>query len=422
VGLDGIRGLAALYVVLDHTYLRSFPGFPVITAPFWAGWLIYGRFAVVVFIVLSGFSLAVSPARTGWRLGGVPTFLRRRAWRILPPYWAALVFSLLMAWLVIPEPGQAAPNGRSVLGYGLLLQDVIDAPSPNKAFWSIAIEAQLYLVFPLLLLTIRRINARVMLAAVVAFVVGVGLLAPDLSLANAVAMRFELDFAALFATGVAAAGIVTASVRVRSLPWHWFALGCAVPVFVAIDLMGSVRVSGDLYWVDLAFAPAIGCLLAAVATDRPTPLVRLLDTRPIRSLGSFSYSLYLTHAPVVVVLNYWVIQTWFHQGVPSFLASMVIVVPATLLVARLFGGVFEIPFVRHRGWAELHGAIPAWAMPSHWSAPPRWAATQWTAAHGAAAARWAAQRLAAATGWAHPDAPVSTSDIERVPRTAPDHS
>ena len=133
VGLDGIRGLAALFVVADHTYLRSFPGFPRITAPFWAGWFIYGRFAVVVFIVLSGFSLSVSPARHDWQLGGVGRFAQRRVWRIIPPYWAALTFSLLVAWFIVPQPGQAVPTTRSAVVNGLLLQDVFTAPRPNPS-------------------------------------------------------------------------------------------------------------------------------------------------------------------------------------------------------------------------------------------------------------------------------------------------
>ena len=73
-GLDGVRGLAALFVVVNHIFIRTFPGYPVDRAPFWAGWFIYGRFAVVVFIVLSTFSLALSPARRGWRLDGVSRF------------------------------------------------------------------------------------------------------------------------------------------------------------------------------------------------------------------------------------------------------------------------------------------------------------------------------------------------------------
>ncbi len=64
-GLDGIRGVAALFVVLHHCWLLSFPGYPSNTGPWWLGWLVYGHFAVVVFIVLSGFSLAIAPARSG---------------------------------------------------------------------------------------------------------------------------------------------------------------------------------------------------------------------------------------------------------------------------------------------------------------------------------------------------------------------
>src|SRR5919199_5849925 len=121
-GLDGLRGLAALFVVVNHVFLRAFPGYPVDHAPFWAAWFIYGRFAVVVFIVLSGFSLALSPARNGWRLDGVSRFAHRRARRILPAYWAALAFSLAVAWLVVPPPGQAVPDARSVVVNGLLVQ------------------------------------------------------------------------------------------------------------------------------------------------------------------------------------------------------------------------------------------------------------------------------------------------------------
>src|SRR6059058_2350432 len=119
-GLDGVRGLAALFVVVNHVFLRAFPGYPVDRAPWWASWFIYGRFAVVVFIVLSGFSLALSPARHGWRLDSVFRFAGRRARRILPAYFAALAFSLAVAWLVVAQPGEGKPGTRSVVVNGLL--------------------------------------------------------------------------------------------------------------------------------------------------------------------------------------------------------------------------------------------------------------------------------------------------------------
>src|SRR3954471_969024 len=165
-GLDGVRGLAALFVVIHHVFLRAFPGYPVDRAPFWAGWFIYGRFAIVVFIVLSGFSLALSPARHGWRLDGLSRFAYRRARRILPAYWAALAFSLAVAWLVVPPPGQGVPGTKSIVVNGLLVQNIIGAPSPNRSFWSMAVEAQLSVVFPLLLLMVRRLGTIAMVAIV----------------------------------------------------------------------------------------------------------------------------------------------------------------------------------------------------------------------------------------------------------------
>ncbi len=300
-GLDGVRGLAALYVVVNHVFLRAFPGYPVDHAPFWAAWFIYGRFAVVVFIVLSGFSLALSPARHGWRLGAVARFGARRARRILPAYWAALVFSLAVAWLIVPAPGHGVPDARSVFVNGLLVQNLVRAHSPNAAFWSMAVEAQLYVLFPLLLLVVRRWGAVVMVAAVTLVVAAVGVVGPHSALHTFV-IQSPPDLAALFAVGILAAGIVGASSARRSWPWGWLALAAVAPVLATIGWQGSVWTVDHLFWVDLALGPALACLMAALATGRPAPLLRVLDARPIRNLGSSSYSLYLTHGPLVVVV------------------------------------------------------------------------------------------------------------------------
>jgi peptidoglycan/LPS O-acetylase OafA/YrhL len=368
VGLDGIRGLAALFVVLHHSYLMAFPTYPAISGPGWAGWMIYGHIAVVVFIVLSGFSLAVSPARHEWRLGGKTRFAIRRAWRILPPYWAALAFSLIVAWTLVPQPGEAEPTGKSVAVFGLLLQDIFGSPSPNGAFWSIAVEAQLYVVFPLLLLMLRKAHSLLMLASVTAVVAAVGLLSPHISLVDML-QRLTPQLAALFAVGVFAAGILAASNHVRRLPWHWLSLAAFVPVLAVIVIKGSVWTIGNYFWIDIALGPAIAMLLAAAATERPRWLVGFLNTRPMRSLGSFSYSLYLIHAPIVVAISELVVAPRVAHGVPALLVMLAIAVPVSVVAARLFAAVFEIPFQRHRSWSALKAAVRARLAPQQPAQP-----------------------------------------------------
>jgi peptidoglycan/LPS O-acetylase OafA/YrhL len=191
-----------------------------------------------------------------------------------------------------------------------------------------------------------------MVAVVTAAVVAAGLLGPQDAL-----LLFPPDLAVLFAIGVLAAGIVSAGDRMRSLPWHLLALGAAVPVVVLIAVEGATWTNGHLLWVDLAWAPAIGCLLAAMATSRPRPVVRLLDTRALRGLGSFSYSLYLTHAPIVIAVAYGLVLGRVPPGTPTFLLLTALVVPTTIGFARVFAAVFELPFQRARGWRPLLLAI-----------------------------------------------------------------
>jgi peptidoglycan/LPS O-acetylase OafA/YrhL len=362
VGLDGIRGLAALYVVLYHIFLRAWPGYGypgASHAPFWAVWFSYGRAAVAIFIVLSGFSLGLGPARSGWRLKSIATYAHRRAWRILPPYWAALGFSLVMTWYVLAQPGPPVPNGKSVAVYGLLVQDAFSVGSPNRAFWSIAIEVQLYFLLPLLLLLIRRVSALAMVTLVAAIVVTIGVLGPHVALMNSALVKFTPDLAVLFAVGLLAAGIVAAGERTRSRPWAGYAMAAAVPAIVLMVVKGSIWSYFNLFWLDLAWAPAIGCLLAAIATSRPRPVVRFLDSFLPRSLGSCSYSLYLTHAPIVIAVSYGLVLGRVATGTPAFFVLAAILVPVTVCFARLFAAVFELPFQRHRGWIPLRQAMSA---------------------------------------------------------------
>jgi len=127
-------------------------------------------------------------------------------------------------------------------------------------------------------------------------------------------------------------------------------------VIATIWWRGSVWTLDHLFWVDLALGPAVACLLAGLATGRPAALVRLLDSRPIRKLGLSSYSLYLTHAPIVIIVYEKLVAGRVAQGVPAFLAALAVVLPVTIVVARVFAAIFEPPFRWRPSWAAVRDA------------------------------------------------------------------
>src|SRR6202030_3797398 len=95
------------------------------------------------------------------------------------------------------------------------------------------------------------------------------------------------------------------------------------------------------------------------ATSRPRPVVWFLNSRMPRSLGSCSYSLYLTHVPIVIAVSYGLILGRVATGTPTFFVLAAILLPVTVCFARLFAAVFEVPFQRHRGWIPLRQAMSA---------------------------------------------------------------
>ncbi len=354
-GLDGLRGLCALYVLLFHCWAYTFRGFPRYRGPEWLSWLGFGRLAVVMFLILSGFSLAMAAARNGWRLGSLRRYARRRAWRILPAYWAALVFSLVVAWTVVRQPHSAEPTFESVVVYALLLQDLIAAPTPNGAFWSIGVEALLYALLPLLVLLCRRIGPAAMLAVVTLPVVVAGFAVFGGSPPQA-DNWLAPHLVPVFAAGVVAAGVVAAGDRFR-VPWAWLSVLAAAPVGILVLYQGSRWMIGHYYWVDLAIAPAMTMLLLAIVSGRPAALVRLLDSGPLKWLGSLSYSLYLVHLPIVVVITLKVVIPRFGRDTVSFTITTLLAGGLSLALAWLVARLFEAPFQRHRSWAELRNAL-----------------------------------------------------------------
>src|SRR6187402_3297719 len=120
--LDGLRALAALYVCATHIAYSNFGNV-----------LFGGSWAVACFIVLSGFCLSLPVERSGELRGGALEFIKRRAWRILPAYYGALV----LTWVLGEHRGAA-----SVISHILLIHNMspawvysLDAPT-----WSLATE------------------------------------------------------------------------------------------------------------------------------------------------------------------------------------------------------------------------------------------------------------------------------------------
>ena len=315
--LDGLRGVTALYVVLFHAYqLGTFDDPRVDAGLVWR----IGHPAVSVFIVLSGFCLMLPVARSGRGelRGGVRNYLKRRAWRILPPYYAALVLGVLfLAVAHFARYGHGAASGDKVLARhlspGSLLShlflvhnlssvwtETIDVP-----MWSVATEWLIYFFLPALLLPAwRHFGGGAVLAA--GFAAG---LLPHYLLAPGVNLDWACPwYLGLFATGMAGAGLAF-SPRPPSwagrLPWGALAAALFVLLGALLVFAPAAIIGGHVWETDALAGAAATCLILwcvglvkAPPAARPG-LVRALEAPPTLWLGAFSYSLYLVHYPVL---------------------------------------------------------------------------------------------------------------------------
>jgi peptidoglycan/LPS O-acetylase OafA/YrhL len=352
--LDGIRGAAAMFVVLHHMWLAVWPEFPRNAGPWWVGWLLYGHLAVAVFIVVSGFSLALAPLRHGGTLtGGTGRFIHRRAWRILPPYWVALIFStIIAARFMQPMPGTGA-LAKGFVVHGLLIQDVIGSLAPNGAFWSIAVEWQIYFVFPLILWVGLKTSIRLAVILTVALV----MIAHEMTLLGTPfdkIDRFVPQFLALFAIGVLAVHLGQRANAVK-LRRPLMATGLALlGGFVLLAVVkGSVWVVDRYFWIDILFGTGIACLMAVMYSGGGSRARSLLGSRAGLRLGLFSYSIYLLHAPLVGVLEQHVFGPLHLPALLTFALLLLVGLPVILVICYGFHLMFEAPFLRRRNMSAL---------------------------------------------------------------------
>ncbi|WP_307807887.1 acyltransferase family protein [Nocardioides xinjiangensis] len=316
--LTGLRGLAALMVVLIHTSGRTE-----------YDWIGLPTFGPVSLFVISGFLLYRPWAR--WALGSAErpalgSFFLRRATRIFPAYWLVLV----VVAVVIPgsRPSDAAGWWRAVT-----LTWTYEPQPTGEAMlhtWSLATEVSWYVALPFLAIAAgvaaRRLPAEravwLCVAAIsLSFPISIAwrLRTEQADLAGQLTYPYWLpSFLFCFAAGALVAllaeaqraGIVGLGRVEAFLADSW-----AVPVVVlALGLLATSPLGGPTGFVPVTFAEdqvrswsamAMAWLLLAsvVLGRRRLPLNRLLGTRWFAATGRWSYGIYLWHIPVIVVLE-----------------------------------------------------------------------------------------------------------------------
>jgi peptidoglycan/LPS O-acetylase OafA/YrhL len=353
--LDGVRALAALYVVLHHAWLHTYGGYPGNDGPVYVGWLVHGHIAVAVFIVVSGFSLALGPARHGMSLPeGGTGFIRRRFWRIVPPYWAALALSVVFVVAGLSVTPTGDPIGaRDVVVHALLIQDAVENVTPNGAMWSIAVEWQIYFFFPLLLICYRWLGPWRSTAAATGAVIVLHVLARPFPVLHFLD-RFTPHFAILFAFGCLAVTVArriptVAAARAAVATWLTFAVVRAV--------VGPEFVAESYFWLELWLGAGVALAFAAMSTGGLRMLAHVLEHRVLGFLGHMAYSIYLVHSLFLDLIRIHLLAPLGVEGAQAFWPLLLLGVPASVLAAWCFFLVFERPFLTIRSARQLAQAL-----------------------------------------------------------------
>jgi len=351
--LDGLRALAALTVMFGHAALQIWPIFttdrrPVGTAKWVLAVFSHGHYAVSVFIVISGFCLMLPVIRNGGVLkGGAALFFKKRARRILPPYYLAMGCSLLLIWLLIGQKtgthwdSSLPVTWKGVVAHLLLVQDIYGAPQINHVFWSIAVEWQIYFVFPLLVLLWKRYDGlkttagMLILSAIMVYGLGKTPLQSTTYL--------TLQYFGLFAVGMLAAEIayskeaVWAERRAR-IPWAVF-LAAAILIAAFLDRHQRGWIAD--YFVGFATLS----LLILAARSANNPIKNILSWRPFVFLGLYAYSIYLIHAPLLQVVWQYMLHPLHLGDLTTFALLALVGCPLILGGAYLFYLACERPFL-----------------------------------------------------------------------------
>ena len=358
--LDGVRAVAITLVVVYHLgYLRG-------------GWI-----GVDVFFVLSGYLItSILLSRQG---DSLRSFWGRRARRLLPAVLVMLAVVVLYAWTGGPGvvPAQLRSPALATTFYLANWQQIVaghsyfaqfTSPSPIQHTWSLAIEEQYYLVWPVLLaglLALTRSRSRrprpilmaVIAALAIASMVWMGV-AAHLYGANRAYLGTDTRAWELLVGGLLA--MLWPSHQQHPGGRRWSVLATVGMIGVAA---GALVAGGPPAWVWdgglVAIAACAGVVIIGVVRHPDGRPARALSTHPLRWLGLISYSLYLWHWPVIVLMS---AENTGLSGAALLLARLAAMLAASCLSYYLI----ESP-LRRADWAgigrRLH--VPVF---SFWSA------------------------------------------------------
>lgn len=295
--IDGLRAVAVLPVIFYHAGIPPFSG---------------GFAGVDVFFVISGF-LICSIIRSELLAGNfsILRFYERRFRRILPALFAMLVPVSALAYFVL-LPIDLADFGRSVIAtsffssniYFMLTTDYFSGGSDLKLLlhtWSLAVEEQFYIVMPLVLLMLFKLNPKyiilfILVASVASFAacIYVTFSEPDIAFYFPATRAWELGAGA----AIAYAPVFKWQKGVAEL------VGATGVILIGCSML--FLTSGPDFPGFQAALPVIGAVLVIWSGCQPneTFAARILSLKPVVFVGRISYSLYLWHWPVLVFASY----------------------------------------------------------------------------------------------------------------------
>jgi peptidoglycan/LPS O-acetylase OafA/YrhL len=313
-GLDGLRAAAILLVIVHNTSINeSNAG---LVGKVWTGITDCGWIGVQLFFVLSGFLITGLLLDGKDKPGALRTFYIRRSLRIFPLYYVFLIGRFLLLPLVLPA---LAVGFSSQIWYWLYLSnwhDLVKGPIDGLGhFWSLAVEEQFYLTWPML---VRKLSRRTFAYACIVIAIA-ALVARCAFYAAGVdhAWMYSATISRLdgLALGALVAVAAHAELGTRYVTWRRRIGGVAALglVIVAAQAHGLSRFNPTIQTAGYSLlALVFAAVVAEVADPQPARAWNLFAWSPLRSIGKYSYAMYVFHVPLNVALLYY-LRPWLHD-------------------------------------------------------------------------------------------------------------